>query len=63
MNLALAFANSVQAQPEKVALYWGPDEFTYTALLRQSCDVSRHLTQNLGVKPGDRVALWLKNCP
>jgi len=63
MNLALAFANSVQAQPDKVALFWGADEFTYAALLQQSCDVSRHLTGKLGVRPGDRVALWLKNCP
>jgi long-chain acyl-CoA synthetase len=63
MNLALAFVNSAQSQPDKVALYWGQDEFTYAALLRQSCDVSRHLTGRLGVRPGDRVALWLKNCP
>jgi long-chain acyl-CoA synthetase len=63
MNLAQAFVNSAQSQPDKVALYWGEDEFTYAALRRQSCDVSRHLTGRLGVKPGDRVALWLKNCP
>jgi len=32
-------------------------------LLRQSRQLSRHLQQSFGVRPGDRVALWLKNCP
>jgi long-chain acyl-CoA synthetase len=63
MNLATAFAASAQAQPDKVALYWGPDEFTYATLGRQTGAVSGHLATHLGVRAGDRVGLWLKNCP
>ncbi|HEY9171783.1 MAG TPA: long-chain fatty acid--CoA ligase [Verrucomicrobiae bacterium] len=63
MNLATAFAASVHNQPEKTAVFWGPDEFTYAALWRQANAVAAHLTRRLGVQPGDRVGLWLKNCP
>jgi long-chain acyl-CoA synthetase len=63
MNLALAFAQSVQQRPEKVALYWGDTEVTYATLLAQSLAVARHLKEKFGVRPGDRVGLWLKNRP
>jgi long-chain acyl-CoA synthetase len=63
MNLAEAFTQSVARRPEKVALYWGESEFTYAALHNQSCAVGRQLMENLAVKPGDRVGLWLKNRP
>ena len=63
MNLAVAFAESVQKQPGKVALYWGDQEYSYSDLWRQSAHVSEQLRQHFGVKPGDRVGLWLKNCP
>jgi long-chain acyl-CoA synthetase len=63
MNLATAFAASVEKRPGKIALYWGENEFTYAALLAQSQKVAAHLQTKFGVKPGDRVALWVKNCP
>jgi long-chain acyl-CoA synthetase len=63
MNLATAFAASVEKRPGKIALYWGESEFTYTTLFAQSCAVAAELTGKFGVKPGDRVALWVKNCP
>jgi acyl-CoA synthetase (AMP-forming)/AMP-acid ligase II len=63
MNLATAFAASVEQRPEKIALYWGESEFTYAALFAQSRAVTVELTGKFGVKPGDRVALWLKNRP
>ncbi len=63
MNLAAAFAASVQKQPDKTALYWGESEFTYAALYAQSGAVAAGLTGKFGVKPGDRVGLWLKNRP
>ncbi len=28
MNLATAFAASVEQRPDKIALYWGEDEFS-----------------------------------
>src|ERR1041384_7490915 len=62
MNLASAFSDSVKKRPEKIALYWGEREYSYTELWEQTLFVAHHLRQ-LGVKPGDRVGLWLKNCP
>ena len=63
MNLAVAFAESVKKRPEKVALFWGEREFTYATLLVQSLAVTRRLVEQFDVRPGDRVALWLKNHP
>ena len=63
VNLAAAFAASVEQRPEKIALYWGESEFTYAAVFAQSRAVAAELNGPFGVKPGDRVALWLKNRP
>jgi long-chain acyl-CoA synthetase len=63
MNLATAFAASVEKRPDKIALYWGESEFSYATLSAQSGAVAAELTGKFGVKPGDRVALWLKNRP
>src|ERR1035437_1266702 len=63
MNLATAFAASVERRPDKIALYWGESEFSYATLSAQSGAVAAELTGKFGVKPGDRVALWLKNRP
>jgi long-chain acyl-CoA synthetase len=63
MNLAAAFANSVKKRPEKIALFWGDREYSYAQLSDQTNWVSNHLRTELGVNPGDRVGLWLKNCP
>jgi long-chain acyl-CoA synthetase len=63
MNLATAFAASVEKRPDKIALYWGESEFSYATLSAQSRAVAAELTGKFGVKPGDRVALWVKNCP
>ena len=63
MNLAGAFAQTVQEQSQKIALFCGEQQYSYADLWRQSVLVSGHLQQHFGVKPGDRVGLWLKNCP
>jgi len=63
MNLATAFTASVEKQPDKIALYWGDSEFTYATLFAQSGAVAAELTGKFGVKPGDRIGLWLKNRP
>ena len=63
MNLADAFAGSVQKRPTKIALYWGDQEINYTQVLEQSRAVAARLAADHGVKPGDRVGLWLKNRP
>jgi long-chain acyl-CoA synthetase len=63
MNLAHAFTTRAQKHPPKIAIYFGDKEISYADLLAQSLAVAAHLQNRLGVKPGDRVALWLKNCP
>jgi long-chain acyl-CoA synthetase len=63
MNLAAAFAQTAQNDLRKTAIYWGERHYSYEELLEQTGQVAAHLQHNLAVKPGDRVALWLKNCP
>ncbi|HOC54955.1 MAG TPA: long-chain fatty acid--CoA ligase [Verrucomicrobiota bacterium] len=63
MNLAGALARSVETQSSKIALLWGDCEYSYAQLWRQSLFVAEQLRQQFGVRPGDRVGLWLKNCP
>jgi long-chain acyl-CoA synthetase len=63
MNLSVAFNNCAQKHAQKTAIFWGEREIPYAELLSQSQMVAAHLQQHYGVKPGDRVALWLKNCP
>src|SRR5581483_5423124 len=63
MNLASAFAESVQQHSEKAALFWGERTYTYSELWSQSLFITGVLRQQFHVKPGDRIGLWLKNCP
>jgi long-chain acyl-CoA synthetase len=63
MNLATAFLNCAQKNPDKIAIYFGDKQISFTELSAQAQAVAAHLQKQFGVKPGDRVALWLKNCP
>jgi long-chain acyl-CoA synthetase len=63
MNLAIAFANCAGRHAQKTAIFYGEQEISYAELHSQSLKVAGHLQNKLGVKPGDCVALWLKNCP
>ncbi len=63
MNLASAFAASAKKHSEKIALFWGGQEYSYAKLWEESVFVSDRLQSQFGVKPGERVGLWLKNCP
>ena len=63
MNLAGAFAESVQNNSQKIGLYWGEREYSYGELWHLATFLSEQLRVGYGVKPGDHVGLWLKNCP
>lgn len=63
MNLATAFSDCAQKHSKKIAIYFGEREISYGELHAQAQAVAAHLRNQLGVKAGDRVALWLKNCP
>lgn len=63
MNLASAFAAAACTHAAKTAVFWGDQEHTYELLLGQSRFLARQLKEHFGVSPGDRVGLWMKNCP
>ena len=63
MNLATAFAASADKNWAKTAVFWGDAEYSYQKLRAQSSWLSARLQKDCGVGPGDRVGLWLKNCP
>jgi long-chain acyl-CoA synthetase len=63
MNLALAFAQSARGDCSKTALFWGDVRFSYGQLWAQTLCVADRLQNSLGVRRGDRVGVWLKNCP
>lgn len=63
MNLPLAFADSAKKNLQRPAIFWGDEEIRYEQLLGQCWGVGHQLQNTFGVKPGDRVAIWLRNCP
>jgi long-chain acyl-CoA synthetase len=63
MNLALAFAQSARSDFSKTALFWGEVRFSYEQFWQQTLLVAHRLQNNLRVSRGDRVGVWLKNCP
>ncbi|HVV01119.1 MAG TPA: long-chain fatty acid--CoA ligase [Verrucomicrobiae bacterium] len=63
MNLALAFAETARRLNDKAAIIYGARRFSYSDLLATSRAAADRLRTEFHVKPGDRVGLWLKNCP
>jgi long-chain acyl-CoA synthetase len=63
MNLATAFSQCAQNHAGKTAIYFGDKEISYRELFAKSEAVTAHLRDQMGVRPGDRVGIWLKNCP
>jgi long-chain acyl-CoA synthetase len=53
----------VKLRPDKTALFWGEDTYSYSELWAQSLTVSVRLQAQFKVQRGDRVGIWLKNCP
>ena len=62
-NLAEAFALRAGLHPEKPAVFWGEHEHTYGGLHADALRLAASLKSEFGIQPGDRVGLWLKNCP
>jgi long-chain acyl-CoA synthetase len=62
-NLAAAFAASASAHAEKPALYWGDTQFSYGHFARSAAWLAGELISRFGVRPGDRVGIWLTNRP
>ncbi|HOW67127.1 MAG TPA: long-chain fatty acid--CoA ligase [Candidatus Paceibacterota bacterium] len=63
MNLATAFQQSAESHAGKTAVFWGEQEISYQAMLAESRRVATRLQRDMGIRPGDRVVVLLKNCP
>lgn len=63
MNLVDTLELPARKLPKKTALFWGQREYHYDEFWRHSLLVSRRLQQDFNVRAGDRVGIWLKNCP
>jgi long-chain acyl-CoA synthetase len=63
MNLASAFAESAERHLSKTAAFWGERQYSYKHFRDQAGWVSRQLLEAHGIRPGERVGIWLKNCP
>jgi long-chain acyl-CoA synthetase len=63
MNLAAAFDQVAVSVPDKTAVFWGEHTFSYRQLKDESDRVAGHLEGTHRISRGDRVGLWLHNCP
>lgn len=62
-NVAEPFLESVRAHPDKIAVVFDGDETTYGELNARVNRIAHLLADDMGVRPGDRVAYLLPNCP
>jgi long-chain acyl-CoA synthetase len=62
MNVADLFADAALYYPDKKALIFGPQSYTYAEMNRIICAIARHLT-GIGVAEGDRVSIYMANRP
>ncbi|HEY1171837.1 MAG TPA: long-chain fatty acid--CoA ligase [Verrucomicrobiae bacterium] len=63
MSLHEEFIDMAGSSLSRTAIFWGDDKITYARLLAQVRALSQRLINEFGLKPGDRVAVWVKNCP
>src|SRR5262245_36390148 len=62
-NLATAFELSATRHRTKPAIYSGADEISYERCLGKAAWFAPSLIRYYEVGPGDRVGLFLRNCP
>jgi long-chain acyl-CoA synthetase len=64
MNLARLLARAAGVFPDATAVSHGPLRYaTYAQLARRSAELAEALRARLALAPGDRVALFMHNCP
>jgi long-chain acyl-CoA synthetase len=64
MNLAQSLARHAQARPDATAVAVGKSAYaTYGELARRAGALARALRQDMALAPGDRVVLFMANCP
>jgi long-chain acyl-CoA synthetase len=62
MNLGNILDLQAVKRPEKAGVVFGETEYTYAHLNQEANRIANALLA-LGVQKGDRVAMWLPNCP
>ena len=62
-NLANQFTEIVRTNPNKTAIFWGESEFSFGHAHSVAKCLANRLKDQFELQSGDRVALWLKNCP
>jgi len=63
MNLIDCFSHSLHGRADKPALTSDEGSYTFGELDQQSSVVAHALRDQFGVEKGDRVAMYLENCP
>ena len=61
MSLAQALVSISRLQPERPAVTEGDRTWSYDAFTKRVCTLAGGL-QRSGLRPGDRVVLWMENC-
>ena len=62
LSVGQALERSAQIVPEKVCVFFNDRSMTYSELDRQSNALAAGL-QQIGLRKGDRVAIYMGNCP
>ena len=62
-NLANQFTEVTKENSNKTAIFWGEDKFSFDHAHSIAKCLAKRLKVEFELQPGDRVALWLKNCP
>lgn len=63
MNLAQAFAETASRHGIETAVFWGERKYSYAEIAELSAQIAGALHNQFAIQPGDRVGIWLKNCP
>ncbi|MFN0153740.1 MAG: class I adenylate-forming enzyme family protein [Gaiella sp.] len=64
MNLAHLLARSGRTFPDRPAVFLGERQlYDYRTLALRAASIAGHLRNELNLVPGDRVVLFLRNCP
>jgi len=62
-SLVEAWLQVAATRPQKAAIEMADVGYSYGAIARAAWEIAAHLQQDVGVKPGDRVAILLPNGP
>ncbi len=64
MNIAQLLVRAARVFPDRIAITRGfAPHATYRELARRAAAIAHYFTATLRLQPGDRVALYLPNCP